>query len=879
MKSLGAPIGVFALALLVGLASVGCKGKEESAPPSAPAEAAGPVLPAGPWDAARWPDAPPPSRAPIGVPVLTQPFVLDGELTEWADALSVPIRSDALAIYLQGEQEWLGPDDASLESFVAWTPNGLVIAFAVWDNELFNDRPPEVPWDHDCVSFAVEAGPPPAAGAEDARKKLSFLVIPPRGDTPAEAHAFPPEKVDRVAFMAKRTRHGYAVEAIIPWATIGVTDVRVGAPMAMRFSLIDYDRRDGEQVVPRGFSWHRSWYRSFTRRPPGVLAEAVLTDRLTRSAGTDLESEVYLNVDNCPPPDAEILPIRLDLGMNVGRAAGAIELHLDNWQSQRALTTTLDLTGKGSQWGERKGAAYDLPLADVPHGRYRLTATVLNDDGEPLGTVWRDVWITRGFAERALASVGAAGIPTLAQTQPFSALNWLLAAANIERFKQRASRRHIAPLTDQARELCARMMLLETGEAPPGDSLYALLAAGTDPAAQAMVEFPDAVTGYVNIYWGPLPLTTVRVDLLGDDPDVDLGGTPNATLDGMPARTWEDPPGVTHVRALRGRRVFSVHSPSEQVAKTAVAAVASGKPITAAQVDALRVALAREIEIVQVKPLPLVPDDMALYVGDVHMHTIFSDGSYSPMYMAIQSFCNGMDFSVITDHNDIVGGQIAQAYATHYGFAHSIIVGDEITTSWAHLNGYPLREMVDWELAPYELVRSVHAQGAAIQWNHPEANSEWGKVGFAEGIGPLGVDAWEHVPPAYDKWRAEGRLPTLVGSTDEHMGYFFNVERSVIFAPSPAGVDVGDAVRRGNVCVFDPTLPRVVYGAPRMIGRVRQAMLEGKTLHERRQAAIAVALANVDIVGLISASGQRKVDADEAAEIVHSLQGEHDHPE
>ena len=879
MKSVDATIGVFALALWVGAASIGCRGKEESSPPAPPAETTGPSLPTGPWDAARWAEIPAPSRAPIGVPLMTGAFVLDGKLTEWADALSVPIRSDALAIYLQGPQEWRGPQDASLESFAAWTPDALVIAFAVWDDELFNDRPPEVPWDHDCVSFAIETGPPPAEGADDTRERLSFLVVPPRGDQPAVAHTFPPAKAQQVAFMATRTRHGYAVEAVIPWATIGVADATIGDPMAMRFNLIDYDLRDGEQVVPRGFSWHRSWYRSFTRRPPGELAEAVLISRLTRSPETDLESEVYLNVDTCPAPQDPTLPIRVDLGMNVGRAAGAIELHLADWHSRRALTATLDLTGTGSEWGERKSAAYDLPLANIPHGRYRLTATVLSDDGEPLGTVWRDVLITRGFAERALASVGAAGLPALAQTQPFAALNWLLAAGNIERFKQRALQRNIPPLTDQARELCARMALLEMSVLPPGDSLYALLAAGTDSGAQVIVEFPDAATGYVNIYWGPLPLATVGVTLFDDDAEVSLGGPPNATLEGMPARVWEDPPGVTRVQALRGHRVFSARSPSAEVAKTAVAAVAAGKPITAAQVDALRVALAQEIEIVQVHPLPLVPDDMKLYVGDVHMHTIFSDGSYSPMYMALQSFCNGMDFSVITDHNDIVGGQIAQAHAAHYGFGHSIIVGDEITTSWAHLNGYPLREIVDWELAPYELVRSVHAQGAAIQWNHPDANSEWGKVGFASGLGPLGVDAWEHVPPAYDQWRRQGRLPTLVGSTDEHRGYFFNVERSVIFAPSASGVDVADAVRRGHVCVFDPTLLRVVYGAPQMIGRVREAMLEGKTLHERRQAAIAAALANVNIVGLIDSSGQRKVDADQAAEILRALQGRGDHSE
>jgi hypothetical protein len=350
-----------------------------------------------------------------------------------------------------------------------------------------------------------------------------------------------------------------------------------------------------------------------------------------------------------------------------------------------------------------------------------------------------------------------------------------------------------------------------------------------------------------------------------------FGEEPMRSAGGGPLRTTEWMDGRTQVELLVGRRIISTMNASAQLAKSAVFAVTQGEPISLTETDQMRSLLAAEIEEVPVEPLSLVPEDMKLFVGDVHMHTIFSDGSYSPLYMAIQSFCNGMDFSIITDHNDVVGAQLAQAHSLAYGFDHSVIVGDEITTAWAHLNGYPLRELVDWELAPYELVRSVHAQGAAIQWNHPSGESEWAKIGLAEGIGPLGVDAWEHVPTKYDQWRAEGRLPTLVGSTDEHAGYFFNVERSIILAPTQGGVDVGDAVRRGNVCLIDPTLPNVVYGAPHMIARIKQALLEGTELRQRRIAYVRKVLAKLDIVSLIASSGQRKIMHDEADQIIRAL--------
>ena len=101
--------------------------------------------------------------------------------------------------------------------------------------------------------------------------------------------------------------------------------------------------------------------------------------------------------------------------------------------------------------------------------------------------------------------------------------------------------------------------------------------------------------------------------------------------------------------------------------------------------------------------------------------------------------------------------------------------------SWAHLTGDPLGELVDAELPAYDLVRNAHAQGAVVQWNHPsEGSGKWAELGFSQGLGPLGVEAWEHVPAAYEQWRKTGRLPVLVGSTDMHLGYFTDLERSII---------------------------------------------------------------------------------------------------
>jgi len=521
----------------------------------------------------------------------------------------------------------------------------------------------------------------------------------------------------------------------------------------------------------------------------------------------------------------------------------------------------------------RKSASYTWSLEGLPYGQYIMTARILGDDDASLGFVERRILLVRGFEEDVLARIEKADLGKLAAAQPFHAIDWLEVATNLERFRLVAAGRDIPATGYQARQLSARLNLLENGQAPEKtDEMFDLLALGTDPQAQVIVEYFPIDHGHVSLYWGPVPIVTVTVQQFADEQ-----AARSVFRKAAVAAPAADAPAVrastTH-RVLQGRRIISATNASAKVAKGAVAAVAAGEPITLAEVDAFRQALAKEIEIVEVTPLMLVPKDMKLFIGDVHMHTLFSDGTYSPVYMALQSFASGVDFSIITDHNNIIGGQLAQAHSRHFGFNHSVIVGDEITMTWAHLNAYPLRELVDWELAPYELVRSVRTQGAAIQWNHPDQGSEWGKVGFAHGLGPLGVDAWEHVPPAYEQWRKEGRLPTLVGSTDEHMGYFFNLERSIILAPSVAGMDIAEAVRRGNVCLIEPALPNVLYGAPHMIGRAREAILEGTEIRARRAARIRAALADLNITGLITTSGTRPVNREQAEKLLQALKNE-----
>ncbi|HDZ20426.1 hypothetical protein LCGC14_0161870 [marine sediment metagenome] len=829
----------------------------------------------------RWPAGLASAPPLIGVPKLTEPFVVDGQLDEWASGLATPCRAVSLSIYLQGDHEWLGPDDASMESFIAWNADGICVAVAAWDNELVNDQPPQTLWNEDCVTAVVETQSDADRAPDDPPiPGVRFLIVPPRGDEPARI--FDPARAKSpLTYKVKRHTGGYTVEALIPWSMLDDITPEPGTPLFVRFSMIDYDNRDGDQVVPYALTWHPSWYQSPYRRPPGKTAPAVLVDALVRSPETDLESEVLLDVDNCPPVENPTVPITIDLGLHIGREAQAVELLIDDWRSERAVTQKLDLTSTDSALGAKKSAAFTWSLDDVPYGQYTITARILNAKGDSLGSVRRDVLIARGFTAEVLGRIEKANIGAIVKAQPFLAVDWLAAAANLERFRTVAAGRYVPATGFQARELTARLHLLESGKpSADGDDMFDLLALTADPEAQVTVDFWAQDQAQVTICWGAAPIAAVGVQQVADAESarnqfeaplpVEAELT---TLGGKAARIWQPSEGLTGVAVLTGRRIIRVTSPSAEVARRAAAAVAAGVPISLAQTDAMCAALAKEIE-----DLPLeepIPEGMKLFVGDTHTHTFFSDGSYSPIYVTLLSLASSMDFVVLTDHNNVDGARLAAAYCKRYEYNHNVIVGQEITMSWAHLNGYPLGELVDAELPAYDLVRNAHAQGAVVQWNHPsEGSGKWAELGFSQGLGPLGVEAWEHVPAAYEQWRKTGRLPVLVGSTDMHLGYFTDLERSIILAPSAGAVDVAEAVRRGNVCIIQPTRKNVVYGAPHMIHLARAALLEGNEFRSRRADYLRSVLANVDITGLITTSPQRRVTTEQANELLQALKDE-----
>jgi hypothetical protein len=114
----------------------------------------------------------------------------------------------------------------------------------------------------------------------------------------------------------------------------------------------------------------------------------------------------------------------------------------------------------------------------------------------------------------------------------------------------------------------------------------------------------------------------------------------------------------------------------------------------------------------------------AWYRGDIHLHTVYSDGSYLPQEVAGGAVAAGLDFMVYTEHNSSSADGVYGNYATPNLL---LLNGEEITTRNGHYNAVGLAHgaWIDWRYRATDdndfqnFVNQIHQQGALAIANHP----------------------------------------------------------------------------------------------------------------------------------------------------------------
>ncbi|MDR0473372.1 MAG: CehA/McbA family metallohydrolase [Treponema sp.] len=215
----------------------------------------------------------------------------------------------------------------------------------------------------------------------------------------------------------------------------------------------------------------------------------------------------------------------------------------------------------------------------------------------------------------------------------------------------------------------------------------------------------------------------------------------------------------------------------------------------------------------------LYPRERKLFLGDLHLHTVNSDGSCTTAE-AVQ-FCEkmGLDFIALTDHNNMKqNSEIGNPEKL------SVIPGVEFTNYRGHANFFfcdPGIRFEDNFLSggfdeTAALFRRAKAAGALISVNHPfNRDCPW-EFGF-DNLPFDMIEVWngymcEFNLEAVAFWHEllrQGKKISAVGGSDAH-AHNFGIPCTMIYAESPSPVQLLASLAAGRCCIaHEPGGPRL----------------------------------------------------------------------
>jgi hypothetical protein len=238
------------------------------------------------------------------------------------------------------------------------------------------------------------------------------------------------------------------------------------------------------------------------------------------------------------------------------------------------------------------------------------------------------------------------------------------------------------------------------------------------------------------------------------------------------------------------------------------------------------------------------------YRGDLHTHTVHSDGRRLIAEIATAATSAGLDFIVSTDHNT---SSANRAWAATGVDGLEVIAGEEVTTRHGHwlAIGLPPGGWVDWRYAPRDGVFAayaarVRADGGLVVAAHPSVPLP----GCAWEFGYQHVDAmevWNGLWNVDDElslriWHQllrQGRRIAAVGGSDSHASSQpVGRPQTVVYAQGLAAPDLVKGLRHGRSYVAESSAVTLALSASRADGEVTAG--PGETLTVPLGAAVTV---------------------------------------
>ena len=216
-----------------------------------------------------------------------------------------------------------------------------------------------------------------------------------------------------------------------------------------------------------------------------------------------------------------------------------------------------------------------------------------------------------------------------------------------------------------------------------------------------------------------------------------------------------------------------------------------------------------ESEAPQPLPLPSITG-ARWYRGDLHLHTVHSDGERHPEELVAAARASGLDFMVSTEHNTNSANRVWPAYHTA---GLLVIPGEEATTRHGHwlAVGLPPGGWVDWRYGPSDGVfprfaAQVRDGGGLVVAAHPSVplpGSAW-EFGFDD-VDALEVwnGRWnlddEYSLRTWQRLLRQDRRVVAVGGSDSHSEHQqVGLPQTVVHAEELSTPAIVDGLRCGR---------------------------------------------------------------------------------
>ena len=318
----------------------------------------------------------------------------------------------------------------------------------------------------------------------------------------------------------------------------------------------------------------------------------------------------------------------------------------------------------------------------------------------------------------------------------------------------------------------------------------------------------------------PLKTLPLTVDPSRKEPLIAYSGNTPANASGKPyISTYGVETGF--LLARQGNTVYETSWNNPELDRRFMQLLLDKRPLTAG--------IAREFRDLRAAELAKYgkgESGISLRSGDMHTHTIYSDGSATPAGMLAESHYAGLDFLMFSDHNrmDVRYYMDEIAKKSFCGFDYSC--GLEATFhNLFHLNIFPLNRNIDLNCHYWEIYRQADAQGALIQLNHPLSTSNAFRELWYGDFRDSRIAAVERNISRFDIWQKQNIRMNVTGGTDTHSGCFSHQEVTVIECDDFSDAALLKAFREYRTAMVAPRLGRYLVGERVFLDRAAGTLL------------------------------------------------------